>query len=209
MPKAKHYNVEGKLLGDVELPEPAFGVRPNHHVVWESVRSYRANQRQGTVATKTRSKMRGSGRKPWRQKGTGRARAGTRRSPLWVGGATVFGPQPRKYTTNLSRKIRRLALVSALSQRAQEGNVAVVDGFTFDQPRTKTVVGFMKAVGMDGKKICFIIKGSDPATVKSCRNIPRVEILTQSNMNVYDLVNADVLVFTTEALDGVKEAYGA
>lgn len=209
MPKAKHYNLDGKVLGDVDLPDPAFGITPNEHVIWESVKAYLANQRQGTAGTKTRSKVRGGGRKPWRQKGTGRARAGTIRSPLWRGGSTVFGPHPRDFSVRVPKKNRRLALVSALSQRAQEGKVAVVDGFAFDAPKTSKVADFVKAAGMDDQKVCFVTRDTDVAAVKSCRNLPGVEILTQSTLNVYDLVNADVLVFTPEAIEGVAENYGS
>lgn len=209
MPKAKKYNLDGKVLGDVDLPEPAFGIRPNQHVLWESVKIFLANQRQGTVSTKTRSKVRGGGRKPWRQKGTGRARAGSIRSPIWTGGATVFGPQPRSYRSRLPRKTRRLALVSAMSQRALEGKIAVVDGFTFEAPRTKVVADFVKAAGFEGNKVCFITLNTEEAAVKSCSNIPGVSILTQSTLNVYDLMNADMLVFTSEALEGVKETFGS
>jgi len=209
MPKAKRYNLEGKSLGEVDLPEQPFAVRPNRHVVWESVKAYLANQRQGTAATKTRSSVSGGGKKPWRQKGTGRARAGSNRSPVWVGGATVFGPKPRSYAVRVPKKTRRLALVSAMSQRAQEGNVAVIEGFRFDAPRTRTVAGFMKATGFAGRKVCFITRESDQTAVRSCRNIPGVSVLSQTNLNVYDLINADVLVFTDEAVQGVAEAYGS
>lgn len=209
MPKAKKYNLDGKVLGDVDLPEPAFGIRPNQHVLWESVKTFLANQRQGTASTKTRSKVRGGGRKPWRQKGTGRARVGSIRSPIWVGGATVFGPQPRSYRNRLPKKIRRLALVSAMSQRALEGKVAVIDGFTFEAPRTKAVAGFVKAAGFGGNKVCFITRNTEEAALLSCRNIPGVSILTQNTLNAYDLMNADMLVFTSEALEGVKETFGS
>jgi large subunit ribosomal protein L4 len=121
----------------------------------------------------------------------------------------VFGPTPRGYAQTLPRKVRRLALLSALSQRAREGNVAVIEDFTFDAPRTKTVAAFMKAAGLDGRKICFITAGSQPEAVKSCRNLPGVEVLTRFTMNVYDLVRAEVIVFTPDALDGVKEAFGS
>ena len=209
MPKAKHYNLDGKVLGDVDLPDHVFGIQPNQHVIWESVKTYLANQRQGTAGTKTRSEVRGGGRKPWRQKGTGRARAGTIRSPLWKGGSTVFGPHRRDFSKQVPKKTRRLALVSALSQRALEGNVAVVDGFTFDTPKTRTVVNFVKAAGMNGRKLCFITRGSQPTAVKSCRNLPGVEVLTHATLNVYDLVKADVLIFTPEAIEEVRETYGS
>ncbi len=209
MPKAKHYNVDGQEVGELDLPETIFGAEPNEHVVWEAVKTYLSNQRQGTVATKTRSLVRGGGKKPWRQKGTGRARQGSIRSAQWVGGATVFGPQPRTFSTKLPKKIRRLAMVSALSQRAQDGNVAVVDRLEFETPKTGTVVRLLENAGIGGRKVCFITQGSDMNMVKSCRNIPGVKVLPHSAMNVYDLVDADVVCFTPDALEGIKEVYGS
>jgi large subunit ribosomal protein L4 len=209
MPKVKQFNLAGKEIGQIDLPEGAFGVKPNRHVLWQSVQIYLGNQRQGTAATKTRSLVSGGGRKPWRQKGTGRARSGSNRSPVWVGGSTVFGPQPRDYSTKLPRKVRRLALASALSQRAQEGNVAVVDGFRFDEPKTSRVASFMKAAGFGGRKVCFITREAETGVILSCRNLPGVAVLPHSALNVYDLLNAEVLVLTTEAVEGLREAYGS
>jgi len=143
MLKAKHYSADGAVKGEVELPAPAFGVTPNEHVVWEAVKSYLANQRQGNASTKTRSYVRGGGKKPWRQKGTGRARQGSIRAAQWAGGYTVFGPQPRDYHYRLPKKLRRLALTSVLSRRAEEGNVAVVEELSYSAPKTKTVFGML------------------------------------------------------------------
>lgn len=209
MAKAKQYDLSGKMLGEVDLPDTPFGIEPNQHVVWESVKAQLANRRQGTAATKTRGLVSGGGKKPWRQKGTGRARAGSNRSPVWTGGGTIFGPLPRKYTKKVPVQVKRLALASALSQRAQEGNVAVLQGFGLSEPKTKTVAGFLKAAGMEGRKVCFVTATSDETARKSCRNIPGVEILTQTGLNVYDLVNAEILIFTPEAVDGVKEAFSS
>jgi large subunit ribosomal protein L4 len=207
--KAKHYDQTGSLLGEVDLPAGAFGVEPNAHVLWQSVKVYRANQRQGTAATKTRSFVSGGNTKPWKQKGTGRARHGTSRSPIWVGGATTFGPRPRDYSQTLPRKVRRLALASAMSLRAREGNVAVVDDFSLTQPRTRTIAGFMKSAGLAGKKVCFITDRVDPTVLKSCRNLAGVDVLAGSALNVYDLMNAEVLVVTQGALKKLEEAFGA
>lgn len=209
MSKAKHYSTDGKVLGEVDLPGTAFDVEPNEHVVWEAVKCYLANQRRGTASTKTRSYVTGGNSKPWRQKGTGRARHGSTRSPIWVGGATTFGPQPRDYSYKLPRKIRRLAMVSALSARAREGNVVLVDEFKLDAPKTKAVSGLLDAMGVSGRKVCYITQGSDPVTLKSCRNIPEMTVLPHSAMNVYDLVNAEFLILTPGALEGIKEAYGS
>jgi large subunit ribosomal protein L4 len=207
--KAKHYDWQGSLLGEVDLPEAVFGVEPNEHVLWQSVKVYQANQRQGTAATKTRSLVSGGNTKPWKQKGTGRARHGTTRSPIWVGGATTFGPRPRDYSQTLPRKVRRLALTSAMSLRAREGNVAVVDDFALEVPRTRTVAGFMKSAGLSGKKVCFITAEATETVVKSCRNLAGVEVLSGGGLNVYDLMNAQVLVVTRGALKGLEEAFRA
>ena len=207
--KAKHYDWQGSLLGEVDLPEAVFGVEPNEHVLWQSVKVYQANQRQGTAATKTRSFVSGGNTKPWKQKGTGRARHGTSRSPIWVGGATTFGPRPRDYSQTLPRKVRRLALTSAMSLRAREGNVTVVDDFALTAPRSRTVAGFMKSAGLSGKKVCFITSEATETVVKSCRNLAGVEVLTGSALNVYDLMNAQVLVVTRGALKGLEEAFRA
>jgi large subunit ribosomal protein L4 len=207
--KAKHYDWTGSLLGEVDRPETVFGVEPNEHVLWQSVKVYQANQRQGTAATKTRSLVSGGNSKPWKQKGTGRARHGTTRSPIWVGGATTFGPQPRDYSQTLPRKVRRLALTSAMSLRAREGNVTVVDDFALEAPRTRTVAGFMKSAGLSGKKVCFITDQANETVVKSCRNLAGVEVLSGGGLNVYDLMNAQVLVVTRGALKGLEEAFKA
>jgi large subunit ribosomal protein L4 len=207
MRKAKHYDQDGRLLGEVDLPEEAFGAEPNGHVLWQSVKVYQANQRQGNAATKTRSMVSGGNTKPWKQKGTGRARHGTTRSPIWVGGATTFGPRPRDYTQTLPKKVKRLALISAMSQRASEGNVAVVNELSFPEPKTGSMARFMAAAGLGGRKVCLITAQSQPTVVKSCRNIPGLGVLTRNSMNVYDLMNAEVLVFTVGALEGLKEAY--
>jgi len=207
--KAKHYDWQGSLLGEVDLPAAVFDVEPNEHVLWQSVKVYQANQRQGTAATKTRSLVSGGNTKPWKQKGTGRARHGTSRSPIWVGGATTFGPRPRDYSQTLPRKVRRLALASAMSLRAREGNVTVVDDFAIETPRTRTVSGFMKSAGLSGKKVCFITDQANETVVKSCRNLAGVEVLSGRALNVYDLMNAQVLVVTRGALKGLEEAFGA
>lgn len=209
MLKAKHYDPSGKLKGEADLPAPAFGVEPNDHVVWEAVKCYLANQRQGNAATKTRSFVSGGGRKPYRQKGTGRARQGSTRAAQFVGGYTVFGPQPRDYEYHLPKKMRRLALFSVLSRRAGDGNVNVVDELSLDAPKTKAMTELFAAMQLAGRKICLVTRGSNRNVFMSCRNLPKVSVLPHSAMNVYDLVNADVLVFTDGALDGIKEIYGS
>jgi large subunit ribosomal protein L4 len=178
-------------------------------VVWEAVKSYLANQRQGNAATKSRSFVSGGGRKPWRQKGTGRARQGSIRAAQWVGGYTVFGPRPRDYHYRLPKKIRRLALTSVMSQRAADGNVAVVDDLSLAVPRTKTMARLFTGMEAGGRKVCLITRGADANVLKSCRNIPGISVLPHNAMNVYDLANADVIVFTEGALGGIAEVFGS
>jgi len=209
MLKAKHYSADGTEKGEVTLPEATFGVKPNPHLVWEAVKAYQASQRQGTAATKTRSFVRGGGRKPWKQKGTGRARQGSIRSAQWKGGYTVFGPQPRDYSRRLPRRMRQFALKSLLSDRAQSGSIAVVDELNMTAPRTKAVADMLTAMGMAGRKVCVVTQGSQPNVYKSFRNLPRVSTLSHSAMNVYDLANADVVIFTEGALSGITEVYGS
>jgi len=209
MPKAKHYSTDGRVVGEVDLPVPAFTATANQHAVWEVVKAQLANRRQGTSSTKNISAVRGGGRKPWRQKGTGRARQGSIRATQWRGGAVVFGPHPRSYRVEMPKKIRRLALVSTLSRRAEEGNVGVVDPFELGTPRTKTVASFMDTAGLKDRKICFITGAADRGLVKSCRNIPGVQVMTQDTLSVYELLNAEILLFTPDALQKVGEVYGS
>ena len=151
----------GDEIGTVELPDSVFGIRPSHHAVYEVVRAHLANKRQGTACTKGRSEVNFGGRKPWRQKGTGRARAGSRRSPIWVGGGTIFGPKPRAYTLKVNRKLKLLALRSALSIRAREGRVTVVDDLLFDEPKTRRMAEVLSALQVNAQK-CLLILGHEP-----------------------------------------------
>ncbi|NNF05127.1 MAG: 50S ribosomal protein L4 [Candidatus Eisenbacteria bacterium] len=208
MSKAKHYSTDGSVKGEIDLPQGAFGVEPNMHVVWEAVKTYLANQRQGNASTKSRSYVSGGGRKPFKQKGTGRARQGSIRAAQMVGGYTVFGPHPRSYNKTLPKKIKRLALTSVMSARAQDGNVAVIDELSLNDPKTKTMMGVFNNMELGDRKVCLITKDSNPNIFLSCRNIPGVSVLPHSAINVYDMTNADVLVFTEGALNGIQEVYG-
>ena len=207
MLKAKHYGNDGKAKGEVDLPEALFGAEPKPSVVWQAVRAFLAAQRQGTASTKTRSNVRGGGRKPWRQKGTGRARAGSIRANQWRGGYTAFGPLPRSYNQRLPKKVRRQALVSVLSDRAQNGKVAVVDDWQMEAPKTRTVASALDAMGLGSQKVCVVTAGSQPNVFKSFRNLPRVMVLPHSALNVYDLANADTVVITHDALGGMTEVF--
>jgi large subunit ribosomal protein L4 len=155
----------GDNVGVVDLPDEVFGIRPSHHAIYEAVRAYLANRRQGTASTRSRSEVAYSGRKPWRQKGTGRARAGTRRSPLWVGGGTVFGPHPRPYRVKLSKKLRALALKSALSVRATEGRITVLEDMVFEEPKTSRMAAALKALKVDEEK-CLMVLGDEAYVVR-------------------------------------------
>jgi large subunit ribosomal protein L4 len=181
MPTAKVYEKNGSERGTVELSDELFGCEINEPVMHQAVVGYLANQRQGTASTKPRGEVKGGGKKPYRQKGTGRARTGTIRSPLWRGGGVVFGPQPRSYRKDLPKKVRRLALRSALSSRAKENDVVVVDALNYSEPKTKRFVELLSGIGIEGLKILFVMDKPVPEVVKSARNIPDVR-LTLGNM---------------------------
>jgi large subunit ribosomal protein L4 len=207
MPKAALYNQEGSKIGEVELNESIFGIEPNQHVLFEAIVMQRASLRQGTAKTKTRSEVRGGGRKPWRQKGTGRARQGSIRSPQWRGGGTVFGPVPRSYSYKMPKKMRRLAIKSALSSKAHEENVLVVDALTFDAPKTKEFVKVLRSLPV-GKKALFVTEGVEENVALSARNIPGVTVIDANSLNVLDVVGHNTLVLTKAAVDKVEEVLG-
>jgi len=206
MAEAKVYSfAEGADPQTVALDERLFGGAVNKDLLYRMVRLQMANRRQGTSCTKTRGEVRGGGRKPWRQKGTGRARQGSRRSPLWVGGGTTFGPKPRDYTMSLTKKMRAGALVSALSDRAQDGRVILVDRMAFEGPKTKVAVALLARLGVEGSAL--IVVGSSEygrAVRKSFTNLPYVKCIAGSGVNVYDVLRHDYLVMTTEAVEELR-----
>ena len=204
MPKAPLYNMNGERIGDYELPASVFGVPVNEHVLHEAVVMQLASKRLGTVKTKTRGEVAGGGAKPWRQKGTGRARHGSRRSPIWTGGGTTFGPRPRRYGYNLPKKARRVALLSALSSKAGNEQVLVLDGLSMTEPKTRVMVNMLGKLDADGKAL-VVVKEPDKNVELSLRNIPGVKMLTPSKLNVYDILNYDKLLLTKEAADVVEE----
>jgi large subunit ribosomal protein L4 len=207
MPKATLFNAEGVQVGDVDLREDIFGVPVNEHVLHQAVVRHLANQRSGTAATKRRGEVQGTGRKPWRQKGTGRARAGSIRSPLWRGGGITFGPQPRSYKQALPRKMRRLALKSALSDRAEEGAVVVIEDFQLEVPKTKEAVKLLQSLDAAGNTL--IITGEEDLQLKrAMRNIPGVCLTLVDQMNTYDVLAADKVIITQEALTRIGEVLG-
>lgn len=204
MPKAPLFDVKGNRLGEVELPDAVFGIEPNEYAVHDAVTLQLASLRSGTHDTKTISEVAGGGRKPWRQKGTGRARHGSRRSPLWRGGGVVFGPTPRSYGGRIPKKVRRLALLSALSARASEDAVFVLDSLDLDEPNTKAMAALFGAIGV--KKPLVVTAVKDEIVAKSTRNIPNALALGVAGLNVYDVVNHQALVIVRDAVAKAEEA---
>ena len=205
MPKANLYDMAGKQIGEIELSEAIFGIEPNQAVVHEAVKNHLANCRQGTQSALTRAEVSGGGRKPWRQKGTGHARQGSTRAPQWTHGGIVFAPKPRTYRYTLNKKVKRLALKSALSAKAAEGAVLVVDGLKLDQVKTKAMQSFLDAAGVT--KSVVITPEVDRNVVLSARNIPGVVTTTAKILSVYDIVNAKQLVIDKAALAIIEEVY--
>ncbi|MCL6558679.1 MAG: 50S ribosomal protein L4 [Firmicutes bacterium] len=206
MPKVAVYNMSGQQVGEIELSDQVFGVPMNEHVVHQAVIAYLAAQRQGTHDTKTRGEVRGGGRKPWRQKGTGRARHGSIRSPIWRGGGTVFGPHPRSYRVKINKKERRLAMRCALSDKAASGRIIVLDQLSFDQPKTRDMVKVLNNLQVDvAQKALVVTAGPDENVFKSARNIPGVKPVPTNNINVYDILKHGTLVMTRDAVSRVEE----
>ncbi|MBD2844723.1 50S ribosomal protein L4 [Paenibacillus sp. IB182496] len=204
MPKVTVYNVSGSQVGELELADSVFGVEPNKHVMHSAVVLQQAAVRQGTHKTKGRSEVRGGGRKPWKQKGTGRARQGSIRSPQWVGGGTVFGPTPRSYGFKLPKKVRRLAIKSALSSKVQGNELIVLDQLTLAQPKTKEFVGILANLKV-GRKALVVTAGYEDNVALSARNIPGIKFVEASGINVLDVLAHDQLIITKEAAEKVQE----
>ena len=201
----KVYNMSGEQVGEIELSEAVFGIAPNQSVVHDVVKNHLANKRQGTQSALTRAEVSGGGRKPWRQKGTGRARQGSTRAPQWTHGGIVFAPKPRDYSYTLNKKVKRLALKSALSDKAANGNIVVVDGLKMESIKTKILKAFLAAVG--ATKSVIITAEHDEIVIKSARNIPGVITTTAKILSVYDIVNAKQLVIDKAALAIIEEVY--
>lgn len=204
MPTVDVFNMKGEIVGQMELNEAVFGTTVNTHVLHLAVLKQLAAQRQGTHDTKNRAEVRGGGRKPWKQKGTGRARAGSRRSPVWVGGGVAFGPTPRKYSFDLPRKVRRLALKSALSAKAQSGEIVVVDVLYFAEPKTKLMIDTLANLKVSGKTLVVLPEYNENID-KSGRNIPGVVVEEARGINVYDILKCQKLVITKAAVEKVQE----
>jgi large subunit ribosomal protein L4 len=197
-------SLEREAVGEIELPAHIAGQPEREHLLFEVVKMQLANRRAGTAATKTRGQVRGGGKKPWRQKGTGRARAGSTRSPLWVGGATVFGPQPRSYAYRLPRSARRTALCAALATKQRQGELTVVDNLSLSEPKTKRMIEILSRLGL-GENVLVVIAEADTNIEKSARNLPTVKVLRSEGLNVYDLLRYRQTLFTQQALERVSE----
>ena len=206
MPTVAIYDIANKKVGDLELNENIFGVEMNAGLVHQAVVMQLASQRLGNHATKTRSMVRGGGRKPWKQKGTGRARSGSTRSPIWVGGGTVFGPSPRSYAFSMPRKQRRLAIMCALSDKVANGEIVVLDSINFDAPKTKEVVKMLESFSVDNNALIVTADYAENVD-KSSRNIPGVKTINTIGLNVFDILNADKLFITKDAIARIEEVY--
>lgn len=204
MPKVALFNQAGSQVGDVELNDSVFGIEPNNHVMFEAVVMQRASLRQGTHKTKIRSEVAGGGRKPWRQKGTGRARQGSIRSPQWRGGGTVFGPVPRSYSYKLPKKVRRLAIKSALSSKVVAEEILVLESLSFDAPKTKEFTSVLKGLSVDSNAL-IVTAGLDENVALSARNIPGITVVPAEGINVLDVLNHDKLIMTKAAVEKVEE----
>ena len=206
MPNVAVLDMTGKNVGNIDLADSIFGIEPNTAVMHMMVVNYLANQRQGTQSALTRSEVSGGGRKPWRQKGTGHARQGSIRSPQWRHGGVVFAPKPRSYRYVLNKKVRRLAMKSALSSKVMDNELLVLDALNVDEYKTKNIVNLLKAIGAE-KKPLIVLPAVDEKVINSARNIPGVKTTQVNTLNVYDILNADKLVVIKEAVSKIEEVY--
>ncbi len=206
MPTIAVLNMQGKEVGKQELSEAVFGIKPNVSVMNDMVKNYLANQRQGTQSALTRAEVSGGGKKPWRQKGTGRARQGSTRAPQWTHGGIVFAPKPRDYSYTLNKKVKRLAMKSALSSKARDNELIVLDAITTDAYKTKTIAEMLKAVGSE-RKALIVLDTVDEKVIASARNIPGVKTAQVNTLNVYDILNADKFIVVKDAVAKIEEVY--
>lgn len=206
MAKVNVLNMAGEQVGDIELNDEIFGIEINENAVHAVVKNYLANQRQGTQSAKNRGEVRGGGRKPYRQKGTGRARAGSSRSPVWVGGGVSFAPKPRSYRYSVPRKVKRLAMKSVLTSKVVEKEIIVLDDLKFEAPKTKAFIKMLEAVNAE-KKALVVLTEVDANVIKSAANIPNVCTTLVTTLNVYDILNHNSLIITKESLNKLEEVY--
>ena len=206
MPKIDVYNIEGKKVSNIELADSVFGIEPNEKIVHSVLVNYMANQRQGTSNTKTRAEVSGGGRKPWKQKGTGRARQGSIRAPQWFKGGIALGPKPRDYSYRVNKKERRLAVKSVLSSKVLENNLVVVDNMKFDEIKTKNMVSALNNLKVEGKTL-IVLPEKNENVQKSARNIEGVKTSLVNTINVYDLLKYNKLILTVDAVKNLEEVY--
>ena len=206
MAQVQVYNQEGKKTSKLELADSVFGIEPNANAMHLAVVSYLANQRQGTQSTLTRSEVSGGGAKPWRQKGTGRARQGSTRSPQWTHGGIALGPKPRKYKVSLNKKVKRLAMKSALSTKVAENEMIVVDSLAMDAIKTKEMAGVLSAINA-GKKTLIVLPEKDDVVYRSARNIAGAKVSLVNTLNVYDILNCNTIVVVKDAVSKIEEVY--
>jgi len=206
MPKVAVYDMHGAQVGEIELNDNVFGIEPNEAVVQQFVKMQLANKRVGTASTKTRAEVRGGGKKPWKQKGTGRARVGSSRNPVWRGGGIAFGPKPRDYSYTLPRKVRRLAMKSALSSKVLDSSIIVVDNLNFDEPKTKLMIETLNVLRA-GNKTLVVTADGDTNVYKSARNIPGVKSIKADFINVFDILKYGTLLMTKDAVARVEEVF--
>jgi large subunit ribosomal protein L4 len=205
MPTVGVFNKEGNKVSDMELSESVFAVEVNEYALHQVVVALLANKRQGTQSTKTRSEVRGGGAKPWRQKGTGRARQGSIRAPQWIKGGIVFAPKPRDYRTSVPKSMRKVAMKSALTSKVQENQMIILDTLNFEAPKTKNIVEMLKA--LEANKALIITAESNEVVYKSARNIQGISIIPANNINVYDLLKYEKLIITKDAVSKIEEVY--
>ena len=206
MPKVTIYDMTGKSVGERDLSDAIFAIEPNKYALHAVAKNYLANQRQGTQSTLTRTEVRGGGRKPWRQKGTGHARQGSTRAPQWTHGGIVFAPKPRDYRYTVNKKVRRLAMKSALSSKVLDSDLIVLDALTMEEYKTKTIASMLKALGSE-KKALIVLPKVDEKVIASAKNIPGVKTALANTLNVYDILNADKFIVVKDAVAQIEEVY--
>jgi large subunit ribosomal protein L4 len=209
MPELDIKDKNNTVVGKIALSDDLFGVSAKQGVLHEAVVNFLANQRQGTPATKTKGLISGGGKKPWKQKSTGRARSGSIRSPLWRGGGTIFGPQPRDYSYKLPKKVKRLALMNAFHEKLSSDEVVILDGFSFEKPRTRDIVSILKSFNLQNKSVLIILPEKDDAVVLSARNIPGIRVVRAADVNVYDVIAHTMLLMTKDAVLKLGEIKGS
>ena len=207
MPSVKVFDMSGKEVSDYELSDNIFGIKPNKPAMHTMVVNYLANQRQGTQSTLTRSEVRGGGKKPWRQKGTGRARQGSTRSPQWRHGGVALGPKPRSYRFSVNKKVKRLALKSALSTKVTDNNIIVLDKISMEEFKTKTIVQMLNDLNMSGSKALIVMPSVDKFVIKSAGNIPGIKTALPNTINVYDILKYEKFIVVLDALSMIEEVY--